>query len=361
MRALLLIGELCLVGLAALSVRRFAPERLRSRFMFAVKAYLTLRVMGLILLHEVDGVTVYTVLAERMADLDPWSFVWFTLVAMVLKLLGIGASITRWILMLRGQGIELPSRHIVGAFFIGRFLGTFLPSTLGLDGYKLYDAARFSGRTVEVSTATLVEKLLGGSGIFGTFLIALPFGVAIFGDTAPLIALVGIPIAFFPLAVIALAFFWPGPILIRWTVDRIPLPTLGRTLDRIAEGATAYGRRKGLLLTAWALSLVQHFTTAAMYYFTARALGVRPESRARAGIAAPEPDDVRCGRRIGSPRLPGRRGADLARCDPVGPAGRVVPARLLSCRRRAGRLRGSPRCGRRPRCPRGGRGGRRAS
>jgi arylsulfatase A-like enzyme len=246
--------------------------------MFAVKAYLTLRVMGLILLHEVDGVTVYTVLAERMADLDPWSFVWFTLVAMVLKLLGIGASITRWILMLRGQGIELPSRHIVGAFFIGRFLGTFLPSTLGLDGYKLYDAARFSGRTVEVSTATLVEKLLGGSGIFGTFLIALPFGVAIFGDTAPLIALVGIPIAFFPLAVIALAFFWPGPILIRWTVDRIPLPTLGRTLDRIAEGATAYGRRKGLLLTAWALSLVQHFTTAAMYYFTARALGVQPSA-----------------------------------------------------------------------------------
>lgn len=49
-----------------------------------------------------------------------------------------------------------------------------LPSTIGLDGYKLYDASRFSRRTVEC-TATVIEKVLGIVGLFITFLVALPF------------------------------------------------------------------------------------------------------------------------------------------------------------------------------------------
>jgi len=60
--------------------------------------------------------------------------------------------------LLRGQGIEFPFRHIFGSFLIGRFIGTFLPSTAGLDGYKLYDAARFSGKTVEVTATTAIER-----------------------------------------------------------------------------------------------------------------------------------------------------------------------------------------------------------
>ncbi|MHC4913322.1 MAG: lysylphosphatidylglycerol synthase transmembrane domain-containing protein, partial [Planctomycetota bacterium] len=278
MQALALILELLGVGVAAVGVRRLLHGAWRTRGTFLLKAYLTVRVMWLILFHERDGVTVYEVLGDRIGTLDLWTFVGFTLAATVIKLVGIGASISRWILMLRGQGIDLPVRHIVGAFFTGRFLGTFLPSTLGLDGYKLYDASRFSGRTVEVSTATLVEKLLGLSGIFGTFLIALPLGISIFGDYAPLLTVVGVPIALAPLGLVAIAFFWPGPALVHFVVQRLPLPTFHRALERVADGATAYSRHKALLLGAWALSLVSHFTTAAMYYFTARALGVRADS-----------------------------------------------------------------------------------
>jgi arylsulfatase A-like enzyme len=277
-QALKLLLELLAVALAWLGVSRFARPPWRDRLTFLIKLYLTVRVVALIALHEVDGVTIYSILAERLATLSLAAFVGFTLLAMALKLLGIAASITRWILMLHGQGIRLPVRHIVGAFFIGRFLGTFLPSTLGLDGYKLYDASRFSGRSIEVTTATAVEKVLGLSGVFGTFLIALPFGVSIFGQYAPVIALFGIPIGLLPLAVVALGFFWPGPVLIRWALTRLPLPTLQRALERIADGASSYAHKKGLLLLAWFLSLVQHFTTAAMYYATARALGVEPQA-----------------------------------------------------------------------------------
>ena len=68
-----------------------------------------------------------------------------------------------------------------------------MTSTAGLDGYKLYDAARFSGRTVEVTAATALEKVIGVSGIFLSFLVALPFGIKIFGDNAGVIAAVTVP------------------------------------------------------------------------------------------------------------------------------------------------------------------------
>ena len=74
-----------------------------------------------------------------------------------MKFIGILASMYRWTILLRGQSIALPFRHIFGSFLIGRFIGTFLPSTAGLDGYKLYDAARFSGKTVEVTATTVLE------------------------------------------------------------------------------------------------------------------------------------------------------------------------------------------------------------
>src|SRR5207247_10271581 len=109
----------------------------------------------------------------------------------------------RWQLLVRGEGIVFPLWHIVTAFLIGRFLGTFLPSTIGLDGYKLYDAARFSGRTVEATAATVIEKGLGIIGIFVSFLVTLPLGYEILGARAALIVAITVPIS---LAIIG-AFF----------------------------------------------------------------------------------------------------------------------------------------------------------
>ena len=63
--------------------------------------------------------------------------------------------------------------HIAGSFLIGRFLGTFLPSTVGLDSYKLYDAAKFSGHVVPTAAATAVEKVMGLSGIWSVRASAL--------------------------------------------------------------------------------------------------------------------------------------------------------------------------------------------
>ncbi len=249
---------------------------------FLVKALLTAGAFWLLFAHRVtdpDGrsATTFEVIRDFLPRIDFGTFVRFVLLATATKVVGILASMLRWSVLLRGQGIDLPFRHVFGSFLIGRFLGTFLPSTIGLDGYKLYDAARFSGRSVEASGATLVEKVLGFTGIFLTYLVALPFGVSIFGDRARQVAALTLPVALLPVLACFLVFVWPGPPFVRWIAARLPGGAHSGFQDRLVAAVTAYRGKPGTIAAAAVLSFVVHFTTAAMYFFTALAIGVTAE------------------------------------------------------------------------------------
>ena len=78
--------------------------------------------------------------------------------------LSVLSSVT-WHLLLIGQGIDLLWQSTVTAFLIGRFIGTFLPSTIGLDGYTLYEAGRYSNQWTRVITAKGLEKFIGITGL----------------------------------------------------------------------------------------------------------------------------------------------------------------------------------------------------
>jgi arylsulfatase A-like enzyme/uncharacterized membrane protein YbhN (UPF0104 family) len=288
MRLVLLLAELLTVGVAWFLAGRMLGEPRRGRVQNVLKAWLTLRIFWLLFAHEVkdtDGkpVTTGALMLRSLKSIDAATFAWWCFAAASIKFVGILASMQRWILMLRGQGIVLPFRHVFGSFLIGRFIGTFLPSTLGLDGYTLYDAARFSGRAVEATAAKFLEKIIGPIGIFVSFLVALPFGMnllyqhseifptraaanhAALASAGACLAIVG--------ALLAVLWF-PG--VVQAVIERLPLPGKARLTSlvaRVSHAAGAYRNHKLLLLQALGLSFVVHFTTAAMYYFTALAIG----------------------------------------------------------------------------------------
>ncbi len=279
----LLLLEILAYAVAAILLTRFGQEPWRGRALSALKAWFTLRVFWLLLAHPVkleDGsrVVALRLIADTLAGIDAGSFWTFLAAAAGIKFVGILASMQRWRLLLTGQGIELPFRHIFGSFLIGRFIGTFLPSTAGLDGYTLYDAARFSGRTVEVTAAKFLEKIIGITGIFLSYLVALPAGMgmfhAILGEQrGDLVALLGVALCLAIVGGLLVVLWFPG--LVVWLVSHVPLPGKARLrglVERITHAASAYKRKKGLVLGALALSFVVHFTTAALYYFTARAI-----------------------------------------------------------------------------------------
>jgi uncharacterized protein (TIRG00374 family) len=226
-----------------------------------------------------DTETAIQAIFDYLPGIKAGTFWRFILLAVSIKLFGVLCSMLRWHYLLRGQGIHFPFYHIFGSFLIGRFIGTFLPSTIGLDGYKLYDASRFSRRTVECTAATVIEKVLGIVGLFITFLVALPFGRSILGTQANRITLLTLPIALAVITIFFLLMFYPG--LLRWFISHIPLPgkeKLEGFINRVNHAASAYRDRKIVLLNAAVMSFFVHFTTAAMYFYTALAIGaVRAE------------------------------------------------------------------------------------
>jgi arylsulfatase A-like enzyme/uncharacterized membrane protein YbhN (UPF0104 family) len=271
--------EIFAIALLALLVARFAPPPWRGRLLNVIKFVVTLWAFRLLLWHPVtleDGSrqVAWRLVLETLNRIDASTFWTFVALSAGVKFVGILASMYRWTILLRGQSIVLPFRHIFGSFLIGRFIGTFLPSTAGLDGYKLYDAARFSGKTVEVTATTVLEKVIGFSGIFLSFLVALPFGIKIFGDDAGMVAAFAVPFCLGLIGLLLVMLWYPG--LVQWLLENLPIPGKARLeglVLRISHSAAAYRDKRGLVGLAFVLSFIVHFTTAAMYYFTALAIG----------------------------------------------------------------------------------------
>lgn len=266
-----------IMGIALLAIVGFRlakGSKARTRVFTILKAWVTVFAFWVLLSHRIDGVPVIRLIRDQIEQIDAATFWTFVLMATGIKVIGMLSSMYRWILMLRGQGIELPFRHVFGSFLIGRFIGTFLPSTAGLDGYTLFDAARFSGKTVEVTAAKFVEKVCGFSGVFMTFLVALPFGIGIFGDNAMVFAAISVPIAAGVITGLVLVLLFPG--IVQWVLLNVPLPAKARIsglVTRISNSAAAYRGHPGLVFQILFLSFLVHFTTAVMYYYTALAIG----------------------------------------------------------------------------------------
>ncbi len=266
-------------GLRQTRVPPPAASRLRTVFKTVLKVLLTVGAFYLLLTHAVrtesgEKVIALRAILDYLPQIDPGVFWRATLLAFLVRCCGVFCAMLRWYLLLRGQGMVFPIGHIVTTFLIGRFLGTFLPSTIGLDGYKLYDAARFSGRTVEVAAATVVEKGLGVIGIFLAFLVTLPWGYKILGTRATVVAVITVPTAVLLIGAFFLLAFKPQ--IVAFALDRLPVNRRGRlasVLERVNASAAAYKDQRTLVIAAAALSFFVHFCTAVTYYFTALAIG----------------------------------------------------------------------------------------
>jgi arylsulfatase A-like enzyme/uncharacterized membrane protein YbhN (UPF0104 family) len=277
----IILLEIFAIAVLALLVARFVPQPWRGRLLNVIKLGVTVWAFRLLLWHPVtleDGSkeVAWRLVLDSLERIDAGTFWTFVALSAGVKFVGILASMYRWTILLRGQSIELPFRHIFGSFLIGRFIGTFLPSTAGLDGYKLYDAARFSGKTVEVTATTALEKVIGFSGIFLSFLVALPFGIKIFGENAGWIAVLTVPVCLGLIGALLVVLWYPG--FVQWVLENIPIPGKARLeglVLRVSHSAAAYRDKHGLVFQAFGLSFIVHFSTAAMYYFTAMAIGAR--------------------------------------------------------------------------------------
>ena len=211
------------------------------------------------------------------ADLDKLAAIFGSLdlgwlaLAVLIKGIGILAGVIRWKLLLAGQDLRLPMANLGGAYLVGRFFGSFLPSTLGLDAYRTYYAAV---RTREVATCvavTVVEKVVGLLALSILALAALPFGMRILSSQVLwfLSAVISVPIL-----ASALLLFWPGLFVRLAALFRRRGKKVSQGIAKWSEAVARFGTQRGRLLVALLLGLIVHGGTSAMYIATARAVGV---------------------------------------------------------------------------------------
>ena len=295
-------GLLVFSGVTYFMGRRGLDKGIRGSVDMLAKVVFTVGGIMALLRHPiaVEGgstLPLYEAITAYIGTVDQGTFIKFALVAMCVKFVGVIASAFAWHLLLIGQGIRYPFwQKIMTAFLIGRFIGTFLPSTIGLDGYTLYEAGRYSNQWPRAITAKVLEKFVGVTGLFLGMVVTMPFGYQVIVDVtanagkpeaAPLLAGAIAAVAGGISLFVIIGLVWPAFIVFNMRIIERVAGALGNIgpISKIAgkvvgqlQGFTAavqaYRGKVGLLFACLFAKFVTHFTTAAVYFFTALAIGV---------------------------------------------------------------------------------------
>jgi uncharacterized protein (TIRG00374 family) len=211
---------------------------------------------------------------KEVRHIEPRRFFVWLLIAIFIKALGIFGNALRWQLLLRGQDIDLPYRYLIGSYFVGRWFGIVTPGTLGLDGYRLYDSIRASGKPLEATAVIFIDKVIGLVSLLSVVALVFPIGWRLLPiDTGAMIQVVGLMVAVaLGFAVLLLVPRLSAPLLRivpRWAPRLYGVWVVRKVHDFVEHthrSATAYSDRRWHLIWAVLLACFGHFTTALMYW-----------------------------------------------------------------------------------------------
>jgi uncharacterized protein (TIRG00374 family) len=212
-------------------------------------------------------------LLEHLGRIDPAWIAGAVAIFLASSLLGA----LQWHLLLSAGGVKMPLSRTISLYFTGLFFNNLLPTNVGGDAFKIYDVVRTGYDPHKVFAITLLDRVIG---ITGLCLLALAASLFLFfsGGTADL-GLYALVFAGCIVPVLALALSRKISSPVRRTLSRIRLWGIGERLELVFSHLGSFrsfpsllGKVIALTLTIQALRITTHLAVAA-------ALGIRPESR----------------------------------------------------------------------------------
>jgi len=234
---------------------------MRKRLGWLLRIGLTVLLLGVLFTRVVN-------LEELWNEARQANVAWLA-VAWLAQATAIACSIMRWDVLLKGQGIIVPFGHLVSTFLVGRFFGTFLPSTIGLDAYRAYDIATRAGETTRSVAVIVVEKIIGFFALCGLIVVTLPFGAS-FISTPVIVAL--FVLFAIPVTLSFMLLLRPAAL---YHVLRLPFPAKGRLqpmLRKAIDAVSLYHNQPRRLWTATLLGVGVHLGAVVMYFCIAMSL-----------------------------------------------------------------------------------------
>ena len=187
--------------------------------------------------------------------------------------LGTYITAVRWKALLNTQEVKLSAASLSVTVLIGSFFNNFLPTSIGGDVFRTYDASKKAKIPLSTSASVILVERFSGVVSAATYaVIALFLGFTAIGHR-PVI----IPIIIFFVVTVILAFliinpslFKLGKILGRFKFMRKLTEKLSNFYDTLAS----FKKYKIVLIEVLIFSFLLQFTVILNYYLAARALGI---------------------------------------------------------------------------------------
>jgi len=210
---------------------------------FAVSAALIL-----FLLHKVR----FEELATALRGSHWWLFGLSTLILCARYLI----TGLRWQIILAAQGPRVPVARLVYWYFVSGFFNMFLPTVLGGDVVRIYQAGKSTGEMDRAAASVILERMIGFSGMIAITCVALCFLPPALRQPRIYVGVLGVVVCFTcALTVIlnSVSCRWAA-----WTLRRLHLTTVAGKLEHGHARLRELTKERGALSYAFGLTLVVH-------------------------------------------------------------------------------------------------------
>ena len=189
---------------------------------------------------------------------------------LVLALVALDRSvmILRWILLLRGAGIDVSAAAAARVFLVSSFVGSFLPAGVGADAARAYGLSRQNTTSSEALASVAVDRLLGILSLVAMGAVGLAAWTPAHGGDWRLI------IAVILLALVSIGVFWGDRVIRAIVPDHLHAGPLAARVLRVVDAVSRYRDRRGVLIHVMAWSLVVQLLRITQAYFLGVGLGL---------------------------------------------------------------------------------------
>ncbi len=230
--------------------------------------YLKLAVSVLLIGYIVSNANLRAV-GQAFANADPR---WLIL-AFALQIPGTVLIAYRWQGLLAAQGTRLPLGYLVRSCWIAGFFRQFLPSTVGGDAIRAYDAWKAGARFSVAVTSLVVDRLFGLIALVMFALIAVGLSDDL-GLRIPGLA-IWVTLGLAGLVCVLFILFGPerGPVrLVYWAISKMPAG-ISKKLNTVMDAIAPYRGNIPALLRAFSLSVALQLILVSFYWSIAMGFG----------------------------------------------------------------------------------------
>ena len=186
---------------------------------------------------------------------------------------GIWITAVRWNTLLGTQKVKLGTTTLTLTVLIGFFFNNFLPTSIGGDVFRTYDAAKKANIPIETSASIIIVERFSGIISASTYaIIALFLGFTAIGNQSFII-----PVIIFFIICIIIAFFILNPSMLRLNklIDRIKfLKKVKEKLANIYFTFLSFKKFKWVLVRVLIYSFLLQFAVILNYFLAAKSLGI---------------------------------------------------------------------------------------